>query len=109
MSNIVPRNNDPLTPIRLTRRAAKEFRELDGAAEIELAKLDRQTQIGTQRARTVARVGARAMEAQAIVSMTERMIVEAEPGAIHGVSYLSQRLTIGLGHVIDKTIDEVAR
>jgi len=108
MSNIVPRKSAPLTPVRLTRRAVREFRELDGAAEMELAKLDRQTEIGTLRARTVARVGTRAMEAQAVVSMTERMIVEMEPGAVHGVSYLSQRLTIGLGEVIDKTINEVS-
>lgn len=108
MANIVPRKSDPLTPVRVNRRALREFRELDGAAEIELAKLDHQTQIGTQRVRTVARVGTRAMEAQALVSMTERMIVEMEPGAVHGISYLSQRLTIGLGQVIDKTIDEVA-
>jgi len=56
-----------------------------------------QSQIGTQRARTIARVVTRAMEAQAIVSMTQRMIVEMEPSAVHGVSYLAQRLTIGLG------------
>jgi len=107
MASIVPRKNDPLTPVRVTRRLAREIQNVDGAAEVELLKLDHQTQLGTQRARTVARVGTRAMEAQAVVSMTERMIVEMEPGAVHGVSYLSQRLTIGLGQVIDKTINEV--
>ena len=108
MANIVPRTSGGLTPVRVNRRQLRELREVDGAAAVELAKLDHQTQLGTQRARTVARVGTRTMEAQAVVSMTERMIVEMEPGAVHGVSYLSQRLTIGLGQVIDKTIDEVA-
>ena len=108
MPNIERRKGDPLTPVRVNRRQLKELREVDGAAAVEIAKLDHQAHLGTQRARTVARVGTRAMEAQAVVSMTERMIVEMEPGAVHGVSYLSQRLTIGLGQVIDRTIDEVA-
>lgn len=107
MSNIVPRKNDALTPVRLTRRAVKQYREVDASSEIELMKLDRQAQIGTARVRTVTRVGTRAMEAQAIVSMTQRMIVEMEPSAVHGVSHLSQRLTLGLGQVIDRTINEV--
>jgi|GEM_PF-3680555 len=110
MANIVPRKNDPLTPIRVSRRLAREIQHVDGAAEVELLKLDRQTQIGTQRARSIARVGTRAMEAQAIVTMTERMIVQdMEPGAINAISFLSKKVTMGLGEVIDRTIDEVVR
>ena len=75
MSNIVPRKSDGLTPVPVSRRQLRELREVDGAAAVELAKLDHQMDLGTARARTVARVGTRAMEAQAVVSMTERMTV----------------------------------
>ena len=106
MSNHIPRSTD-LTPVRPSRRQLQQLRHVDEATDLELAKLEHNRTVGVERVRTVARVGTRAMEAQAVVSMTERMIVEMEPGAVHGIAYLSQRLTIGLGQVIDKTIDEV--
>lgn len=106
MSNLIPRPNE-LTPARPSRRQLQQLRQVDEATDIELAKLEHRRLVGVERVRTVARIGTRAMEAQAVVSITERMIVEMEPGAVHGIAYLSQRLTIGLGEVIQKTIDEV--
>jgi len=108
MSNNVPRKRDGLTPVRVTRHQLRELRDVDGAAAVEQAKLDHQAQRGTQRSRTVARVGTRAMEAQAVVTMTERMIVQdMEPGAIDAVALISKAVTIGLLQVVNKTVDEV--
>ena len=107
MSDIFPRKSGPLTPVRVNRRQLRELRELDGNSAIEQARLSELEQLGVQRTRTVTRVATRAMEAHAMASATQRMIVEMEPGAVHGVSYLSQKLILGLGQIIDKTIDEV--
>lgn len=93
--------------IRPSRRDLRVSRSIDNQAALTMHRLAADAEVGRQRIRAVTQVGTRALEAQSVVSMTERMIVEMEPGAVHGISYLSQRLTIGLGQVLDKTIDEV--
>jgi len=47
------------------------------------------------------------MTAQALISGRERLLVEAELAAIYGVAYVSQKLTLALGAVVDDTLREV--
>ena len=103
----------PLRPHRLgifeDRRHGRELTRLDRRAAIKARALEHEADLGRLRAAVVAKVGTRAMELQALVSLTERMVVEMEPGCVNGVSYISQKITVGLGQVVDRTVEQVVR
>ncbi len=87
------------------RRARKRVTDVQTTGDVRRLAIDRKTEHGVARTKGVARVGVAALEAQAFLTMTERMLVEAEPGAIHGIAYLSKKLTIKLGNAIDSELD----
>ena len=61
------------------------------------------------RHQAVARTTVRALEAHAVICMTEQMVVNFEAGSIHSAAFLVQRSTLGLGRIIDKTTDAVTQ
>lgn len=105
-SNVVVSNKVSLlgrrTPVwdQASVRPATEF-------EIRAHDIDSSAAIGRMRANAVGSVGAGAMDVQATIAARERAIVGMEAGAIHGVAYLGQKITLGLGSVLDAAIEDV--
>lgn len=114
MSAITPRtNSQEVRPSRLRNREAKAFSQalarLDNQTDLEIREVEAAAEIGMAKVQAVAVIGNAALSAQAALSARERMLIEAEPGAIHGIAFLSQRLTLALGDVIDNGTRDITR
>lgn len=103
------RFGDPLSPVVASRQSKREMFRMEQSAGIERVRLMHRQLLAEQRTALVSHVGVRAMELQAKVSAHERRLVEFEPGAVHGISFLSQAVTFGLRQVLDNAIAEVTR
>lgn len=104
---------EPLPPMRLARgeerRSRRSLTRLEHRADLQTRAVELESAIGSAKVHAVANVGNAAMTAQALISGRERLLVEAEPAAIHGVAYVSQKLTLALGAVVDETVRRVTR
>ncbi len=104
---------EPLPPARLTRFEQRQYgrslTRLENKADLQTRAVELEADIGQAKVHAVANVGNAAMTAQALISGRERLLVEAEPAAIHGVAYVSQKLTLALGAVVDDTLREVTK
>lgn len=104
---------EPLAPAKLTwfehRQNGRLLTRLENKADLQARAADLEAQVGQAKVHAVANVGNAAMTAQALISGRERLLVEAEPAAVHGVAYVSQKLTMALGAVVDETMHKVTR
>lgn len=104
---------EPLTPTRLSRieerHHGRSLTRLEHKADLQSRAVELEAEVGQMKVQAVSAVGSAAMTAQALISGRERLLVEQEPGAVHGVSYISHKLTFALGEVVDRTVREVTR
>ncbi len=114
MSDLVKQSKKPnlgVQPRRFGRAATSPHERarasLDRSADLQAHAVHLEAELGHVKVNAVASVGMAAINAEAALSAAQRAVVEMEPGAIHSVAYLSQKLTLGLGAVIDDTIREV--
>ncbi len=79
---------EPLPPARLTRfeqrQHGRSLTRLEHKADLQSRAVELESEIGQAKVHAVANVGNAAMTAQALISGRERLLVEAEPSAIHG-------------------------
>ena len=104
---------EPLPPSKLSwtenRQQGRSLTRLEYKADLQTRAINLEAEIGQAKVQAVANVGNAAMTAQALISGRERLLVEAEPGAIHGVAFIGQKLTLALGAVVDDVLGEVTR
>lgn len=86
-------------------------RRAGGSASRSLrtSRAERSALVGRAQLEAVGYIGSRALEAQAMVSMVERSMREAEPDAAAALEYLSHKATNGLGEVVDRAVGRIAR
>ncbi len=109
-------NNQGVEPVRPTALSKKEERvhsraltRIEHVADLQIRAVELEAEVGQAKVQAIANVANAAMTAQAIMAGRERLLVESEPAAIHGVVYLSQKLTLSLGVVLDDVVREVTR
>ncbi len=91
------------------RRHGRAVMQMEHHADLKALQSDLAAEVGRAKVQAVATVSNAAMTAQTLISSRERMLVEAEPGAINGIAYLGQRATLALGALVDDVLDQVTR
>ena len=93
---------------RVEERAyGRSATRIEKQAQLEQHATSLEADIGRAKVHAVASVGNEAMTAASLIASRQRLLIEGEPGAIHGVSHIAARLNLALGEVVDDVVREV--
>ena len=109
MSNLVPHESGRVSPSRLTRREAKERRDLEQTTNLRAIAVRADGAIATEKANEIDALAGTAISGQALLVRGKETLAAGDPLLQDDLNFFVQMAKVGKGEIIAQTVTGFAR